>query len=498
MSTLVEPGTRLAGRYRLMDRVSELDDSTLWRAIDEPLARPVAVRTFAENSTHTGRVIAAARAASRVTDSRLAQVFDADETAQQPYLVSEWIEGSRLLDLLVDGPLEPQHAVNVLREATDAVSAAHAAGLTHGRLDPSAVVWAKGGTVKITGLAIDAALDGEESRAEASVTDARALGALCYAALTAYWPGQTDVGLPSAPRSDEGSPVSVSQVRPEVPPAVATVTARALGLPADDGAATLDTPSAIREALAALPRFVPFPPQPAARQPRKSASTMAWETPSDTALPAGGVPDDHGPSRRKTNSARILLFSAVGALVLAATALGAWEIGRTIDTPGGDKPAATSPGGGQNGSHKLPVTGIQDYDPPASGGDGQAHPAEVANVLDGKAATAWTTQTYTGPNLGQLKPGVGLMLDMGRPVPLGSVRVDVAGQGATLELHAGSQPSIDQMKQVAAVAGASGEAVLRPKQPVRSRYLLVWITKLPPVSDGYRAAVSEIVVRGAG
>ncbi|WP_345393130.1 hypothetical protein [Nonomuraea salmonea] len=46
-TSAVAPGTRLAERFRLEDRVSESDGATLWKAIDEILARPVAVHTFA-------------------------------------------------------------------------------------------------------------------------------------------------------------------------------------------------------------------------------------------------------------------------------------------------------------------------------------------------------------------------------------------------------------------------------------------------------------------
>lgn len=47
MSTsVIEPGTRLAGRYRLEKRISDSGGSSLWKAIDEILARAVAVRTF--------------------------------------------------------------------------------------------------------------------------------------------------------------------------------------------------------------------------------------------------------------------------------------------------------------------------------------------------------------------------------------------------------------------------------------------------------------------
>src|SRR5260370_38754635 len=70
-----ERGTRLAGRYRLEDRVSDTAGTTLWKAIDETLARPVGVLTFAPGFPRVYHVVTAARAASRMTDSRLAQVF---------------------------------------------------------------------------------------------------------------------------------------------------------------------------------------------------------------------------------------------------------------------------------------------------------------------------------------------------------------------------------------------------------------------------------------
>ena len=48
MSTYTsEPGTRLAGRYRLVDQVSSGTGWTYWKATDETLARSVTVLTFA-------------------------------------------------------------------------------------------------------------------------------------------------------------------------------------------------------------------------------------------------------------------------------------------------------------------------------------------------------------------------------------------------------------------------------------------------------------------
>jgi DNA-binding CsgD family transcriptional regulator len=75
-------GTLLTGRYRLVERLGEQDGSAEWRATDEMLARTVTVRVFTLESRHVARVMAAARAARRVSDPRLARIFDADDGAE--------------------------------------------------------------------------------------------------------------------------------------------------------------------------------------------------------------------------------------------------------------------------------------------------------------------------------------------------------------------------------------------------------------------------------
>ena len=60
MSTYTsEPGTRLAGRYRLVDQVNEGPGWTYWKATDEALARFVSVLTFANGFPRIGETVTA-------------------------------------------------------------------------------------------------------------------------------------------------------------------------------------------------------------------------------------------------------------------------------------------------------------------------------------------------------------------------------------------------------------------------------------------------------
>ena len=62
-------------------------------------------------------VVTAARAASRLTDPRLAQVFDVEDAWDRAYIVMEWAAGETLGDLLSQGPLEPYRAARMISEA---------------------------------------------------------------------------------------------------------------------------------------------------------------------------------------------------------------------------------------------------------------------------------------------------------------------------------------------------------------------------------------------
>src|ERR1700748_3092407 len=160
MSTYTaEPGTRLAGRYRLVDQVSAGAGWSMWKAMDETLARPVSVLTFAEGFPRTPEVVTAARAASRLTDPRMAQVFDVEDGGGQAYIVLEWVGGDSLTDIIdAGGPPDPGRACSLISYAARAIAGAHALGQAHLRLTPETLRWTRGSGIKITGLRIDAAL----------------------------------------------------------------------------------------------------------------------------------------------------------------------------------------------------------------------------------------------------------------------------------------------------------------------------------------------------
>jgi hypothetical protein len=230
-----EARTVVGGRFRLDDRAGELGGTSLWKATDEVLRRRVAVYLLPP-SLPVAAVAAAVQAAARVSDPRLAKVFDADFSTGCPYIVTEWAPGERLDDLLTAGPLSPALSAAIIADAADALAVAHDAGRPHLCLVPRSLCWGAGG-VKITGLGIEAGLSGADAD-DPAAADTAALARILYALLTGYWPGQEATTLPPAPRY-RGRPCAPRQLRAGIPAALSAITVRALQPePGDPGIAS--------------------------------------------------------------------------------------------------------------------------------------------------------------------------------------------------------------------------------------------------------------------
>jgi hypothetical protein len=503
MSTFTsEPGIRLGGRYRLEDRLAAAAGWSAWKAIDEILARPVSVITFASGFPRLDQVITAARAASRLTDTRLTQVFDVEDSWDHGYIVLEWPVGDTLGDLLAAESLEPLAAARIVAEVAGALSAAHAAGLAHLCLRPDAIRWTPGGGVKVTGLGIDAALTGV-SADDPELADTRGLGQLLYAALTGLWPGQDDAGLPPAPESEE-RPWRPRQVRAGVPTVLDDLTARALALPGQEGQ-TFESPAELAAALAtAIPRHVPAAPSTTVRAARPD---LRRETQPHRPSRSGAyrpAPNDM-PIRRRGRGRVVVVGLLVLAVVGGATAAALHLLHKSPSSP----PPGTSPSAHAHASASTiaikPVS-AQGFDAlnPADSGDENTNMA--ANVLDGNSQGWATQQYYQSPYFGHLKAGTGLILDLGGPYRVSSITVTFgAVPGANVQIKVGnsdarSAANLASMTTVASQTDVSRSYTFIVQHPSEGRYLVIWFTKLPPMAQAnnkYMAQIFGVAIRGS-
>jgi hypothetical protein len=158
-------------------------------------------------------------------------------------------------------------------------------------------------------------------------------------------------------------------------------------------------------------------------------------------------------------------------------------------SPASPSPSATPPPQALKPASASPV---------GPGGAKGDDPAGAANAIDSSASTAWETDWYATPEFGDLQSGTGLLVDMGRTMTITSVRITLGSlAGTNFELRAGDATTLADLPWVAGSSGAAGTVQLSLTKPVKARYLLLWLTKLPPDGEGrYMAKVYNIAVAG--
>ncbi|WP_171064357.1 protein kinase domain-containing protein [Actinomadura soli] len=174
----------------------------VWRAWDELLGRPVAVKLLASARADLRRAFQeGVNRAAGLSHPALETVYDSDQTRDASgrpvsYVVTEFLDGETLADRLRQGPLTVSETIGVCARIAAALDAAHKAGVTHGDLSPGKVMLA-GGDVKVLDTGIGGIVrgareaSGRRKAAAKAVNvaveagDVRALGVLISACLPA-------------------------------------------------------------------------------------------------------------------------------------------------------------------------------------------------------------------------------------------------------------------------------------------------------------------------
>ena len=128
-------GEEILGRFRIEERIGSGGFGTVYRAWDERLQRPVAVKVI-DREHGAPRVTREAQAVARLAHRNIATLYELASDGERAFLVSELIEGDTLRALGRRGELTDRMVARVGADSAAALTHAHRAGVVHRDVKP--------------------------------------------------------------------------------------------------------------------------------------------------------------------------------------------------------------------------------------------------------------------------------------------------------------------------------------------------------------------------
>ncbi|MFG2571351.1 serine/threonine-protein kinase [Streptomyces sp. NPDC048481] len=147
------PGLLVARRYRLVESIGQGGMGRVWRAVDEVLDRPVAVKEMRidgmgseDTRTRRERTLREARATARIDHPHVVRVYDVVDEGERLWIVMELVAGRSLEQIMAeDGPLDPRETARIGLGLVTALREVHARGVLHRDIKPGNVLVEHGG-----------------------------------------------------------------------------------------------------------------------------------------------------------------------------------------------------------------------------------------------------------------------------------------------------------------------------------------------------------------
>ncbi|RLT11708.1 MAG: hypothetical protein DWI22_00640 [Planctomycetota bacterium] len=178
----------ILGEYIVQDFVGRGGMGTVYRAVHRRMKRTVALkvlrRDIPQAELQAKRFLREVEVAAKLSHPNIVTAYDAGEQNGISYLVSEFVEGQNLSELVKEyGPLSLPLAVDVVQQAALALEYAHREGVIHRDIKPSNLLIDDSGNVKLldVGLArINAPATSEIDHASDLTTTNMIMGTVDY------------------------------------------------------------------------------------------------------------------------------------------------------------------------------------------------------------------------------------------------------------------------------------------------------------------------------
>jgi len=153
----LKPDTNIS-HYKILSQIGEGGMGEVYLALDTTLERQVAVKMLTdeccEDSDNLRRFVQEAKTASALNHPNIITIFEFGKHNDAHYMVSEFIDGMELSEILAEKTLSLKKALDISIQIISALETAHNAGIIHRDIKPSNIMVRKDGIVKILDFGI--------------------------------------------------------------------------------------------------------------------------------------------------------------------------------------------------------------------------------------------------------------------------------------------------------------------------------------------------------
>ncbi|MEW2487457.1 protein kinase [Streptomyces sp. NPDC048411] len=355
----------VADRYRLETPIGRGGMGEVWRATDEVLGRPVAVKLLLGSEADpsaAARFRLEAQTAARLSHPHVVTVFDFGAWEDRFYLVMELVEGVSLAHALgSETALSPERVADIAAQAATGLAAAHREGIVHRDIKPGNLLVDGRGTIKIGDFGIARFVDDPTAalttagqivgtslylaperalgKPAGPASDMYSLGCVLYQLLAGRTPFQSDTATGTLFQHVDATPVPLRQLGVDVPGAFETYLSGLLAKQPEDRPTAAQVADWFRqESWQGHPQPLPSPAQ--WNDPVPGSMTTPTLQPTEARRPASrhNAAPAQRPSTRAFMRRRPRVASAIAGTVAFCAAV---LIGKALASP--DDNSATDP-----------------------------------------------------------------------------------------------------------------------------------------------------------
>ncbi|HEC21870.1 MAG TPA: serine/threonine protein kinase, partial [Chloroflexi bacterium] len=250
-------GYHLGGRYIIEELLGQGGMSTVYRATDPNLRRPVAVKLIhphlSSNAEFVRRFEEEAAAVAQLNHPNIIKVFDFNHDGDTYYMVLEYVPGETLQDRLkrlneAGRRMPLSEVIDITASICDAVDYAHRRGMIHRDIKPANVMLSTQGRAILMDFGVAKILGGEQHTATGAVigtalymspeqargerpderADIYSLGVMLFEMISGRPPFEADSAMTTMMMHVSDPVPDLSELAPGIPPGLKAIVEKAL------------------------------------------------------------------------------------------------------------------------------------------------------------------------------------------------------------------------------------------------------------------------------